>query len=105
MSNYAVEFNSVWKKFKRGEKFDSLRDLIPSMAKLLFAPKSAGLEDKEFWAVRDVSFQINPGDALGIIGPNGSGKSTALKLLSGILKPDKGNLKVNGRLSTLIELG
>jgi lipopolysaccharide transport system ATP-binding protein len=105
MSNYAVEFNNVWKKFKRGEKFDSLRDLIPSMAKFLFSPKPRGLEDKEFWAVRDVSFQINPGDALGIIGPNGSGKSTALKLLSGILKPDKGDLRVRGRLSTLIELG
>jgi lipopolysaccharide transport system ATP-binding protein len=105
MSNHAVEFNGVWKKFRRGEKFDSLRDLIPSMARLLFSPKPPGLEDTEFWAVRDVSFQINPGDALGIIGPNGSGKSTALKLLSGILKPDKGDLKVNGRLSTLIELG
>jgi lipopolysaccharide transport system ATP-binding protein len=105
MSNHAVEFNGVWKKFKKGEKFDSLRDLIPSMAKLLFSPKQRDLEEKEFWAIRDVSFQIKPGDALGIIGPNGSGKSTALKLLSGILKPDKGNLKVRGRLSTLIELG
>jgi len=105
MSSYAVEFNEVWKKFKKGEKFDSLRDLIPSMTKFLFSPKPKDLEDKEFWAVRDVSFQINPGDALGIIGPNGSGKSTALKLLSGILKPDKGSLRVRGRLSTLIELG
>jgi lipopolysaccharide transport system ATP-binding protein len=101
----AIEFNNVWKKFKRGEKFDSLRDLIPSMAKMVFSPRKADLQDKEFWAVRDVSFQIGHGDALGIIGPNGSGKSTALKLLSGILKPDKGTLRVRGRLSTLIELG
>jgi lipopolysaccharide transport system ATP-binding protein len=101
----AIEFNNVWKKFKRGEKFDSLRDLIPSMAKMVFATRKADLQDKEFWAVRDVSFQIGRGDALGIIGPNGSGKSTALKLLSGILKPDKGTLSVRGRLSTLIELG
>lgn len=105
MSNYAIEFNNVWKKFKRGEKFDSLRDLIPSMAKMVFSPPKTDLQDKEFWALRDVSFQIGQGDALGIIGPNGSGKSTALKLLSGILKPDKGNLKVRGRQSTLIELG
>jgi len=105
MSNHAIEFNSVWKKFKRGEKFDSLRDLIPAIAKMILSPSKADLEEKEFWAVRDVSFQIGHGDALGIIGPNGSGKSTSLKLLSGILKPDKGNLQVTGRLSTLIELG
>jgi lipopolysaccharide transport system ATP-binding protein len=101
----AVEFNGVWKKFKRGEKFDSLRDLIPSVAKTFFSPPKTDLRDKEFWALKDVSFSIDRGDALGIIGPNGSGKSTALKLLSGILKPDKGTLRVKGRLSTLIELG
>jgi lipopolysaccharide transport system ATP-binding protein len=105
MSNYAVEFTKVWKKFKRGENFDSLRDLIPSAAKRLLSRSQADLRDKEFWALRDVSFQMNRGEALGIIGPNGSGKSTALKLLGGILRPDRGNLGVKGRLSTLIELG
>jgi lipopolysaccharide transport system ATP-binding protein len=105
MSENMLEFNGVWKKFARGEKFDSLRDLIPSMAKALFSPSKGDLKDKEFWALQDVSFQVGRGDALGIIGPNGSGKSTSLKLLSGILKPDKGQLKVKGRLSTLIELG
>jgi len=105
MSNHAIEFNGVWKKFSRGEKFDSLRDLIPSAAKLLFSRKQRDLDDKEFWALRDVSFRVGHGDALGIIGPNGSGKSTALKLLSGILKANKGNLRVKGRSSTLIELG
>jgi lipopolysaccharide transport system ATP-binding protein len=101
----AIEFNNVWKKFKRGEKFDSLRDLIPSITKMTFSSAKADLQEKEFWALRDVSFEIDHGDALGIVGPNGSGKSTALKLLSGILKPDQGNLRVRGRLSTLIELG
>jgi lipopolysaccharide transport system ATP-binding protein len=105
MSENMLEFNSVWKKFARGEKFDSLRDLIPSMAKALFSSRKGELEEKEFWALQDVSFKVGRGDALGIIGPNGSGKSTSLKLLSGILKPDKGELKVKGRLSTLIELG
>lgn len=106
MSNYVVEFDSVWKKFSRGEKYDSLRDLIPSLATMAFRPKTEKeLKNKEFWALRDVSFQIRPGDALGIIGPNGSGKSTALKLLSGILKPNQGNVSVRGRSSTLIELG
>jgi homopolymeric O-antigen transport system ATP-binding protein len=101
-----IEFQSVWKKFARGEKYDSLRDLIPSMANWLFsADHRAQLSKKEFWALQDVSFRVGRGEALGIIGPNGSGKSTTLKLLSGILQPDRGNLRVRGRLGALIELG
>lgn len=106
MSGAAIEFNGVWKKFARGERFDSLRDLIPSLAKSIFVRnENSDLREKEFWALQDVSFQVGRGDAMAIIGPNGSGKSTALKLLSGILKPDRGNLAVHGRFSTLIELG
>jgi lipopolysaccharide transport system ATP-binding protein len=105
MSDSVIEFNAVWKKFARGEKYDSLRDLLPSLAKGLLSSNKADLREKEFWALQGVSFDIGQGDALAIIGPNGSGKSTALKLLSGILKPDKGKLHVKGRLSTLIELG
>jgi len=106
MEKSAVEFNGVWKKFARGEIFDSLRDLIPSLAKSAFSRNARRtLRENEFWALQDVSFKVAPGEALGIIGPNGSGKSTTLKLLSGILKPDRGDLKVLGRLSTLIELG
>jgi len=100
-----LEFRNVFKKFARGEKFDSLRDLIPSMARLVFSSGTSDLKEKEFWALQDVSLTVGRGDALGIIGPNGSGKSTSLKLLSGILKPDKGHIQVKGRLSTLIELG
>ncbi len=106
MTDTAIEFNGIWKKFAMGEKFDSLRDLIPSLAKLLFSRNYRGeLQKREFWALKDVSFQVRRGEALGIIGPNGSGKSTALKLLSGILKPDKGSLQLRGRLGALIELG
>jgi lipopolysaccharide transport system ATP-binding protein len=101
-----IEFEGVWKKFAKGEKYDSLRDLIPSLATWLFSGTPRGeLRKKEFWALRDVSFQVARGEALGIIGPNGSGKSTVLKLLSGILKPDQGRLRVSGRLGALIELG
>ncbi len=105
MADTAVTFENVWKKFTRGEKFDSLRDLIPSMARYLFSANHRGeLRQKEFWALRDVCFQVGHGQALGIIGPNGSGKSTILKLLSRILKPDKGSIRVRGRLGALIEL-
>src|SRR5215470_11631558 len=106
MTDTAIEFSGVWKKFAKGEQYDSLRDLIPSLAKWLFSANHRGeLQQKEFWALKDVSFRLGRGEALGIIGPNGSGKSTILKLLSRILRPDKGNLRVNGRLGALIELG
>lgn len=107
MSDIVIEFDHVWKKFKKGEKFNSLRDLIPSVAKKLFSGrnKKLALEDKEFWALKDVSFQLKKGEALGIIGSNGAGKSTALKLLSGIMRPNKGSIKAKGRLSALIEVG
>src|SRR5215467_2742244 len=106
MSNTAITFEGVWKKFAKGERFDSLRDLLPSLAKSVFSRTQRGeLQKKEFWALQDVSFQVGQGEALGIIGPNGSGKSTILKLLSRILRPDRGRLAVTGRLGALIELG
>jgi ABC-type polysaccharide/polyol phosphate transport system ATPase subunit len=106
MSEIALEFDGVWKKFKKGEVYDSLRDLIPAVTKGLFAPKHEGeLKDREFWALRDVSFQVRRGEAFGIIGANGAGKSTTLKLLSRILRPNRGRIAARGRLSALIEVG
>lgn len=60
---------------------------------------------KEFWALRDVSFHVEPGTMLGIVGSNGSGKSTILKVLSGIMPPTKGRIKTNGSVAALLELG
>jgi lipopolysaccharide transport system ATP-binding protein len=59
----------------------------------------------DFWAVRDVSFEVRRGEALGIIGHNGAGKSTILKLLAGITSPSSGEIMINGRLSALVEVG
>ena len=89
----AIAFDGVWKKFRRGEHHDSLRDLVPSIAaRLLGRRRPQEAADQDFWAVSDVSFDVRPGEALGLIGPNGASKSTILKLLTRILKPTAGRL-------------
>jgi lipopolysaccharide transport system ATP-binding protein len=62
------------------------------------------LHGKEFWALQDVSFEVRPGEALGIIGPNGAGKSTVLKVLTRILRADSGRSRVHGRVGALVEI-
>lgn len=101
-----IVFDGVWKKFQRGERHDSLRDLIPAaMRRLGRGGKPADeLDDGDFWVVRDVSFTVRPGECLGIIGGNGAGKSTTLKLLTGILRPTRGEITVVGRVGSLIEV-
>ena len=110
MSEPILIFDHVYKKFSRGEHHNTLRDFIAdNVRKMLpWAKKPVNplaLKDREFWAVKDVSFKVNRGEALGIIGPNGSGKSTILKMLSGIIRPEQGTYSVKGRLSALIEVG
>jgi lipopolysaccharide transport system ATP-binding protein len=106
MSEIALEFDGIWKKFQRGEIHDSLRDLLPALASVFFSRNGHGeLQEREFWALQDVSFQIRRGEAWGIIGANGAGKSTILKLLSNVLKPTKGRINVHGKMSALIEVG
>jgi lipopolysaccharide transport system ATP-binding protein len=63
------------------------------------------LREKEFWAVKDVSFEVKRGECLGLIGRNGAGKSTLLKMLNGLIKPDQGRIEMHGRIGALIELG
>src|SRR6266851_4333534 len=104
-SDIVLRVESVSKKFVRGEIHDSLRDLIPALAARLTGRARATSADRDFWALRDVSFELSRGDAFGIIGANGAGKSTMLKLITGIMKPTAGRIHVNGRLSALIEVG
>ena len=80
------------------EKIDSIKEYIIKMFK-------RQIHFQEFWALNDVSFELEKGDSLGIIGLNGSGKSTLLKIISGILKPTKGSVKTVGSIAPLIELG
>jgi len=94
-----VSFTGVSKRYRLG----SLGTLRGTLAAL--SNRVHGDAAHDLWALRDISFHVEPGSALGIIGPNGAGKTTALKLLSNITQPTEGQVAIAGRVSSLIELG
>lgn len=94
-----IEVNHVSMRFNLSkEKHESLKEYFLAMAK-------GKLQFDEFYALRDVSLTVEPGDFYGLVGLNGSGKSTLLKVISGVYKPSQGNVKVSGTIAPLIELG
>jgi len=80
-------------------------DRIKSMKEYLVQLVKGKIQYEEFWALKDVSFEVRKGEVLGIIGHNGAGKSTLLKVISGILKPTEGSVQVNGVIAPMLELG
>lgn len=101
MSNPILEIHNISKKFRLGQKSGNYKTIREN----LFSPKSKEKDLKEFWALNDVSFNVYPGDSIGIIGRNGAGKSTLLKILSRITPPTKGKVICRGRLASLLEVG
>lgn len=101
-----LSVQGVSKKFCRDLK-RSLLYGVQDIASELFGLRqtSENLRSKEFWALKDVSFQIRRGEALGLVGKNGSGKSTLLRIISGLIKPDTGCVEVYGQIAPLIALG
>ena len=86
-------------------RFSLASEKVTSFKEYVIKTAKKKLSYGEFWALKDVSFSVNKGDALGLIGLNGSGKSTMLKVIAGVLKPTKGSVTVRGSVAPLIELG
>jgi lipopolysaccharide transport system ATP-binding protein len=101
-----LSIDGVSKKFCRGLKRSLAYGIKDIFGEITGTRKSQpALRASEFWAVNNVSFQLFKGDAIGLVGANGSGKTTLLRMISGLIKPDTGEIKVAGRVVPLIALG
>lgn len=99
MGKIAIKVDHVGIRFQMGiEKVDNLKEYIIKRIK-------RNIKYNEFWALREVTFNIEKGDRVGILGLNGAGKSTLLKIIAGVLKPTEGKVETKGRVVPLLELG
>lgn len=113
MSETVIKVENLSKKYiighQRQEGYTTLRDSISNGSKNLLGKlrgkSSADSTSEEFWALKDLNFEIKQGDRVGIIGRNGAGKSTLLKVLSRITEPTNGSIRIKGRVASLLEVG
>ncbi|MGI0484482.1 ABC transporter ATP-binding protein [Pantanalinema rosaneae CENA516] len=115
MSDTVIRVENLSKKYvlnhqQEGRKYKTLRDVMVGSIKSVgkrfsIKNKIENPSKEEFWALKDVSFEIQQGDRIGIIGRNGAGKSTLLKVLSRITDPTQGRIKIKGRVASLLEVG
>ncbi|MUL37300.1 ABC transporter ATP-binding protein [Gloeocapsopsis dulcis] len=116
MSDIAIKVEHLSKKYiishQKQERYIALRDVITDKIKhignQILKPISKNRhnpDNEEFWSLKDICFEIEQGDSVGIIGHNGAGKSTLLKILSRITEPTNGTIKIRGRVASLLEVG
>ena len=109
MGELVIKVEDISKKYnllhKQKSRSDSLVGLFASGVKDMIGSKRQITTQEEFWALKDINFEINKGDRMGIIGRNGAGKSTLLKIMSRIVKPTSGRIEYSGRMASLLEVG
>jgi lipopolysaccharide transport system ATP-binding protein len=106
MNEILVKLENASKKFCKNLKRSLWFGMKDLGGELLGRSHDSGqLRKDEFWAVKDISFELKRGECLGLIGPNGAGKTTLLRMLNGLIKPDKGKIEMHGRVGALIALG
>jgi len=106
--NIAIRVSHLGKKYQLGgpqEQYLTLRDTIVNSVKAPFKRFHSIPPDEGFWALKDISFDVEQGEVIGIVGRNGAGKSTLLKILSRITAPTEGSIELHGRVGSLLEVG
>ena len=110
MSRPAIVVESLGKAYRLGKRVTpntSFREAVQGAFRSRFGKsrEAAASNGEKFWALKDLSLDIHPGEVVGVVGRNGAGKSTFLKILSRITEPTEGRVRVRGRLASLLEIG